>query len=130
MALSHRAGDDTTQPAHIIGLRILHRSSAYATRAASPAKGYVKRAERREQYLKHKEELEMQNNFESVNIKTWCPESDEELCDENGELMSLFGSGATGEGKTASYGTRGAKFKDATVGNVDHTKSTTNKDEL
>ena len=130
MALSHRAGDDATQPANIIGLRILHRSSAYATRAAAPARGYVKRTERREQYLKHKEELEMQNNFESVNIKTWCPESDEELCDENGELMLLFGSRAAGEGETTSHDTHGVKFKDGTVRNVDHTKSTSNKEEL
>ena len=68
---------------------------------------------------------EMQNNFESVNIKTWCPESDEQLCGENGELMSLFG-----EGETTNYETRSVKFKDATVGNVDHTKSTADKDEL
>ena len=130
MALSHRAGDDATQPAHIIGLRILHRSSAYAKRAASPARGYVKRADRRKQYLRHKEELEMQNNFESVNIKTWCPESDEELCDENGELIPLFRSEAAEEREITSYDTRGAEIKDVTIGSVEHTKIIANKDEL
>ena len=130
MALSHRAGDDATQPADIIGLRILHRSSAYAKRAASPARGYVKRAERRKQYLKHKEELKMQNNNESVNIKTWCPESDGELCDENGDLLSLLGSESVEEHQTTSYDTRDAKIKDITVRSVEHTKINANKDEL
>ena len=90
MALGHRADDDATLSSRQIGLRVIHRSSAFATKAAPPARGYVKRAKRKVLYLKRKEDLEKDSTSGIVDIRQWCPENDAELCGENGELVTFF----------------------------------------
>ena len=92
MATTHRAGDDSTQPVGKIGLRIMHRSSALAPRAAAAARGYIKRKDRIIQYLERKKELEILNKSDIIDTETWCPQSDEELCSVNGALVRLNSS--------------------------------------
>ena len=82
-------GDDATLRSTEIGLRVIHRSQTKGTRVHRHAKGYVKRAERRQQYLKHKEEVEKENKSDVENIQ-WCPVEDEELCGEQGELIKAL----------------------------------------
>ena len=103
MALGHRADDDATEPPHTIGLRVLHRSSAYAPRAAYPARGYIKRAERREQYLKRKEELEQAGNSGKTDIRQWCPEEDVELCAKDSDFLKAFKTDNNVKKETTEY---------------------------
>ena len=84
-ALSHRAGDDSTLRSNEIGLRIIHRSQTKARKPLRHALGYVKRVDRREQYLKHKRELERENHV--VEDSSWCPLEDDELCGDQGQLI-------------------------------------------